>query len=312
LINPAQTALSRDLRIISNYKTQWSSVGTPYKTGALSFELLLGKNKIKKGQMGVGFQLFTDKAGDGKLTTTQGMFSMSGIIKLNKTNKISTGIIAGFGQRSIDYNSLKWDQQYDGKAYDASISSGETQGGVVSYTYQDMGAGACWSHGVDQKDLYSKTSKFKSIVGVSAWHFGIPNYSFNQNFVDKLYSKIVAHANLEIPLIGTNIRFLPEAMYTNQGKLTELNMGGLVKYLLKEGSKVTGRIQGCAVAFGANYRYKDAIAISTLLEYGNMAIGISYDVNTSTLRKATNMRGGFEFALRYVTPSPFGGAKYRF
>jgi len=313
LVNPAQTALGRDLRVISNYKTQWSSVGSPYKTQALSFELLLNKNNRKKGQIGLGVQVINDKAGDGKLSTTQALLSMSGIIKVSKFNKISTGLIAGFGQRSINYSSLKWDQQYNGNSYDASLSSGEAQAGVLSYSYPDMGAGVCWSYGSDEKHLYSlQNNGFKAKLGVSAWHFGVPNYSFSQQYGDKLYSKVIAHGNLELTSSGAQIKFIPEFLFVTQGKLNELNIGCLVKYLLKQGSQITGRIDGCALSLGANYRYKDAVVISSLIEYGNMAVGLSYDINTSRLRSASSMMGGFEIALRFVTPNPFSAGKARF
>ncbi len=312
LVNPAQTGLHKDLRVITNYKTQWSSVGTPYKTNALSAELLLNKNKSRNSHLGVGVQVFNDRAGDGKLSTTQALLSMSGIVKINKMSKISTGLIVGFGQRSVNYDNFKWDQQYNGSSYDASMSSGEAHAGQMSYIYPDLGAGACWSYGANQRQTYKESTGIKATVGISAWHFGVPAYSFSQNFSDKLNSKIVFHGNVELSTKGANVKFLPEFLFVSQGKLKEFNIGGMVKYILKEGSQRTGRISGSAIALGANLRAKDAFIISSLIEHGNMAVGISYDVNFSRLKAASNGNGGFEVALRFSTPNPFNGGKFRF
>jgi hypothetical protein len=65
-----------------------------------------------------------------------------------------------------------------------------------------------------------------------------------------------------------------------------------------------------AIAFGPGifYRNKDAIVFKFLLEWSNYALGFAYDLNTSSLQQASKGRGGFEVMLRFVYPSPFGGA----
>jgi hypothetical protein len=194
------------------------------------------------------------------------------------------------------------------------MPSGEAQVGRVSYLYPDLGAGVCWSYGVDQKQLFNQQdTRTRAIVGFSVWHLGIPNYSFSQQNIDKLHTKIVFHGNLELGKKGSLIKLIPEFLFVSQGKLKELNVGCRARYLMKEGSQITGRISGYALSLGANYRYKDAFIISSLMEVGSWAVGLSYDITTSKLRKATNGNGGFEIALRFVTPNPFGASgKYRF
>ena len=48
LINPAQTALNKDVRIILNYKDQWRSFVSPYKTFAFSGEMKIKNKNIDK------------------------------------------------------------------------------------------------------------------------------------------------------------------------------------------------------------------------------------------------------------------------
>ena len=48
-----------------------------------------------------------------------------------------------------------------------------------------------------------------------------------------------------------------------------------------------------------------ALAIAALIEFGHMAVAFSYDLNTSDLLKASNGKGAFELAFRFVDPNPF-------
>ena len=79
----------------------------------------------------------------------------------------------------------------------------------------------------------------------------------------------------------------------------------MVKYYFSENSKYTGLIKRSSIGFGAYYRNKDAMILSTLIEFGQYAIGYSYDLNISRLANASNGRGGSEISLRFVTPNPF-------
>ena len=51
---------------------------------------------------------------------------------------------------------------------------------------------------------------------------------------------------------------------------------------------------------GIWYRNRDAIYLSAGLDYQSWFFGISYDVNISKLVPASNLRGGFELAVRYI------------
>jgi hypothetical protein len=51
---------------------------------------------------------------------------------------------------------------------------------------------------------------------------------------------------------------------------------------------------------GSWYRFGDAIIPYVGLEFGDFQLGASYDVNTSSLKPASNMRGGAEISLIYI------------
>ena len=48
---------------------------------------------------------------------------------------------------------------------------------------------------------------------------------------------------------------------------------------------------------GAFYRLRDAVVPVVKVKYNSLALGVSYDVNTSSLKPASNMAGGLEITL---------------
>lgn len=303
LINPAQTALNKDVRVIVNYKDQWRSVGSPFKTYAVSGEYAVNHKRGKDNYLGIGLQIVGDKAGDAKMGTTLGLFSLSAILKVADYSKISVGVIGGLGQRSIDPSGIKWGSQYDGSNYNSSLATGENVG-ASTYVYPDLGGGVAWSYGKGEKYI-SANDGIKATIGLSAFHFGVPKYSYYSNTSEKLNTKLIGHASVSIGMANTNVVIVPELLYVKQGTLQELNVGSLFKFILQEESKYTHIKKASAYSIGAHYRIGDAIVFTGMYEYSNYSIGISYDVNTSKLTAASKARGGIEISLKFVTPNPF-------
>jgi hypothetical protein len=62
--------------------------------------------------------------------------------------------------------------------------------------------------------------------------------------------------------------------------------------------KAIPSIAGAAVGLGLGYRYDDAIIPSIEFRYQKLIIGISYDVNISSLSAAGAERNGVELGIR--------------
>ena len=302
LINPAQTALNKDVRIIVNYKDQWRSVASPFKTYAVSGEYAINHKGEKNNYLGIGLQILGDQAGDAKIGTTLGMIAINGVLKIAELNKLSVGIIGGVGQRSINTGALQWGSQYDGANFNSAIPSGEDV--PKSFVYPDLGAGIAWSYGKGEKCI-SANDGINATVGLSVFHFGIPSYSYYSTSSEKLNTKIIGHASVTIGIANSNLLIIPDLIFLNQGALHEINMGGIFKFITQDGSKYTKNKKPSAYSIGAHYRMGDAMILTGMYEYSNYAIGISYDVNMSKLTSVSKSRGGLEIALRFVTPNQF-------
>lgn len=305
LINPGRTALDRDVRVQLNYKDQWASIAKAYKTVAFSGEMAINKKKGKGSYLGLGIQVYSDKSGDSKMGITIGSLNLSGIIKTGENSRLGVGIMGGFGQRSVDYNSLKWEDQYQSGSYSASNVTSEPTGSVVtSYTLPDAAAGVCWFYGKGEKYI-SANNGIQATVGFSAHHFGFQKYSFYKQTGEKLFSKYIAHANVAIGLANSNLIINPGFMFAMQGPNKEIIAGSMFKYVLSESSKYTGNKKGSAIGIGCDYRFGDAAIATVMYEYANFGVGVSYDFNLSKLKAVSSTRGGFEISLRFVSPNPF-------
>ena len=303
LMNPARTGLGLDMRAQASYRQQWKSVATPFTSAAFSFDMNATRKKKRKADLGVGLQFLNDKAGDAKVGMNQGNLNLSGILNLGPSSKLGLGLMGGFGQRSVDYSALRWESQYQGGTYNSGIMSGENLSSN-SFTYFDAGTGICYSYGKDQGYMTQNAST-RFTIGASAFHFGLPVSSFQGVTSERLNTKFVGHASMEIGKRNTNLTFIPEIVYVRQNSQQEVIVGNVFRYLLVEGSHFTGFVQSTAISLGVNYRVKDALITTVILEYAQYCIGFSYDVNMSPLTTSSKSRGGFEVALRFVTPNPF-------
>ena len=307
LVNPAQAGAQFDLRAALNYKNQWSSVAKAYKTINFSFDMKLSKDKNgynsgKFGYSSVGLNVFKDVAGDANLQTLQAMLSYSYQVYLNKKSTLGAGLYGSYGQRSIQSENFQWASQYDGLNYNSNLASGEVVA-VNNVKYFDLGGGAHFEYG--KKEKYITGNNHLNIsAGIAAFHLNQPKYSFVSSD-EKLNIKAVGYANALVGISNSHLSIAPGIMFFRQGKSSELIFGSMFRYQFKEESKYTGYIKGSALSLGLFYRNNDALIAKIFYEFSKYAIGVSYDINVSGLKTASNGMGGIEICLRFVNPNPF-------
>jgi type IX secretion system PorP/SprF family membrane protein len=297
LLNPANSGSQYDLRATANYRQQWRSITSPYKTIAASVDgkvLTQGKNG---STLGAGLSFYNDMAGEGRLVTNQVNLSVSGKITLAKNQTLSTGIYGGFVQRHIATSDLTWGSQYNGLVYDPSLSSGETFSSE-SFFNGDFGAGLQWSYGKGSRTL-SSNDMFGGQIGFAAFHVNSPNSGFYA-VTDKRAIRYLVHATGSYGIKNTNMQLSPMFIYQRQGPAQMIYVGTFIKYRLQESSKYTDYVLSRTVSIGGFMRSQDAIAIAAQCELGQMAFGISYDINISSLSKVSSGKGGFEISIRYL------------
>lgn len=286
-LSPAQTGLfDGDWRLNGNFRSQWAAVPVPYKTFSIAADTRL-KTKLQNDVPAAGLQINADQAGDSRFTTLQVMLSGAYVKKLttDSTHFLSLAIQPGFTTRSFNVNSLSFDAQYTGDAYDKSLSSQENFP-RTRMTYLEIGGGLSY--------LWRKSNRQLINIGFSALHLNTPKQSFFNDKEVQLDMKTSVSGLAAFP-IAEKVDLIPTFLYQQQGKFTECVVGSFGKYYLKPVDGIT-----TTVSLGAFYRLKDAVVLAANMDYKNYTVGISYDVNTSNLVAATNQRGGFEVSVIYI------------
>jgi type IX secretion system PorP/SprF family membrane protein len=310
--NPAMAGADHDLQAILNYKNQWATVASPYKTIAFSYDMRLTKPTMKnRGFWGAAINFYSDNSGDANMGTTQANLTVAYHVMTGQYSHLGLGVMGGYAQRSVNYSALQWGNQYDGTSYNPALPTGEPAGAANSVSYIDGAAGLEWTNdnssgAIDVTDNHA----LKWNVGLALFHFTQPKYSFYSSG-EKLYMRYTFHANALVSLGGSNMALAPGLIFYEQGGANEFYIGSLVRFMLKQNSKYTGAFKASALSLGAYYRNADAIVAAMLLEYANYAMGVSYDFNVSSLTPASKSLGGIELSLRFVMPNPYlqgGGA----
>lgn len=304
-VNPALVGSSYDTRAIVNYRSQWGTVAKAYQTYGITIEQSLKRLKLKKKFIAIGFNMYSDKAGDAKMGTLTPNLALAFHTRSSKSSWLTGGIQAGFVYRSIDISNLKWGSQYDDEAYvyNASAISGEVtpKSGIVTF---DAGAGVNFHYAKSNRYISAKDGA-KCDIGFAAYHYNIPKNSFFSSS-ERLYTKYIFHANLDYGLKSVGLALVPSLLYMKQGPNTETTIGMLFKYIIEDQATYTNIKNASSFSFGAYYRLKDAIIPCIMYQKSKVGIGVSYDINVSQLTPASKLKGGLEVTLRYNTSAGYG------
>ncbi|MGM0612877.1 MAG: PorP/SprF family type IX secretion system membrane protein [Bacteroidota bacterium] len=290
MINPANTGFFEDAhRFVLNSRSQWSSVTVPYRTYSFSYDMQPAYRLLQNDMLGVGLWMYGDKAGDSELGTIQASISLSYIFSLNEkdNNYLSFGFMGSWAERSMNYNELYFDQQFNGEFYDPSLYSGEETGGK-SFNYFDFNLGTHWKYKPEKERYYN--------LGLSLNHITQPRQSFKDDNTNRLPVKGIFYGDMSLPLMQDH-SLIPGFMSAFQGAAAEVVLGSAYKYVMS-----SKRMTYSALQSGVYYRFGDAIILTTALEYQRWHLGISYDINVSDLYNSSQGRGGFELSLSYKLP----------
>jgi len=289
LDNPALTGIfTDDYKIGVLYRSQWGSIAVPLKTELIDLETKVQVNNVNDF-VSFGLLGYADKAGTINFNTN----AFYGAINYNKSlndkhaSYLSVGFTGGYIQRSIDFSKATFDYQYQNGDFNATNGNGEQQIPNPKINNWDLGAGVSFSSSFDADN------KINYFIGAAAYHFTPIKTSFyGSSDVANLAPKLVGNLGLDYNFDETYaLKF--HFNYVTQGAYQEIVGGGVFKW-----SKVDlHNNQPFTLSGGVYYRVNDAFIPTFIVNYKGNAITISYDVNTSTLRTATNLRGAFEISF---------------
>ncbi|MBK9046690.1 MAG: PorP/SprF family type IX secretion system membrane protein [Bacteroidetes bacterium] len=240
-------------------------------------------------RVGLGGIITRNGAGDAGIRT----LSIAGNLSYNlplgdaKEHILSAGVQVGIFNKSFDQSKMSFDNQYNPDAgYDPSISSGEIFTNT-SITRPDVNVGIFWQRGWLNKDI-----RFKPFAGISLAHINRPNETFiidnNKMPVKKSFYFGAGF------MVSDRAEIRPSAMILRQQDFKETNVGALVNYQLDNKN---------AVQLGAYNRFNDALIAYAGYQMNLVKVGMSYDINTSSLSTSGKGTNAFELSITY-SPRP--------
>jgi type IX secretion system PorP/SprF family membrane protein len=298
-INPAYTGLFDGYqRAIINYRSQWTSAASPFKTMAASFDAEVGLKKRKSAYLGIGGMLFQDVAGAANWKQFKGDLFVNGIVKVGKLSHLALAAGGGFGQTSANFNGLTFGNQYNGKDFSTEVASNEN---IVfrNFTYNDISAGAIYEFD-KTKVAFDHNDSYRFFVGFAGYHLNKPKMLYGGALEQKISQKYVATFSGQYDIKGTKMSVISNNYYMMQGKFRQLNIGAMLRLRFNDQTKITGLKHETALDIGLNFRSKDAIIPTILFEMRGFMIGLSYDYNFSTYRDASKGNGGMEISLKWI------------
>ncbi len=289
LRNPALAGVfDGDLRVSGAFRNQWQSVSAPFKTSALNAEI---KFPVFAGNdwLTLGISAVHDVAGDVKLKRTQLMpvlnyhKSLSG----DYDDYISLAFMAGPVNSQFDPTQLKLDDQFQNGSF--SINNPTNQVFQrTGFTYWDASTGITYASGFGEDSRY--------YIGAAMYHFNKPKVAFyTSNSNVHIDPKYVLNAGLSTPTSDIH-RFKIYADYYLQGGSSLFAAGAM--YVIEVADQFYAD-KRATLSLGASYRWNDAIVPAVRLDWFDMSLGISYDINISRLAQASSWRGGFELTAAY-------------
>jgi type IX secretion system PorP/SprF family membrane protein len=286
LRNPSLAGIfAGDIRITSAYRNQWQSVTVPYRTFGLGFEFKKPISENSDDFFTYGLQMSNDVAGDSRLSRTQ-IFPVFNYHKsLSGKSYLSAGAMAGPVMQRFDPSKLNFDDQFVNGAYSAANPTKEVFNNT-KLTYWDAAAGLCFSSIAGENTRY--------YIGVGLFHFSQPKVAFQKQNDIILNKKFVVNAGFAAPLSDEN-RLIMYADYFMQGGSRQVQGGLMLNHDLVQYDED----QTIGISGGVFYRGKDAFMPVVKLDYYQYSIGMSYDVNTSKLKSASQYRGAYEVTLSY-------------
>jgi type IX secretion system PorP/SprF family membrane protein len=198
-------------------------------------------------------------------------------------HRLGIGFQASFVSKTIDYNKFLFSRQFTPIGFDPSLPTGEPRS-TLNVNYPDMGTGI----------LYSGISNTEQqwYIGASYYHITRPNESMTGGEA-KLSPRTTIHAGYNFSANEMSKLYF-SGLYMNSAISSEVMIGSIYQQYLNFYEKKS------SVLAGIYYRHNESIIPYAGLESGDIQIGLSYDINISSLRTASNSRGGFELSLQYV------------
>jgi type IX secretion system PorP/SprF family membrane protein len=288
-LNPAFAGkFDGTVRVAGDYRDQWPTINRAYQTETVSLDFPILQNKIASNDTwGVGLMGYSDKSANGAVNfnyLSAGTAFHKGLDEDGYT-QLGFGFQATYANMMINTSSLKFEDQLTPLGF-TGVTSEIFNNATLQSSYFDLNAGVLFTTSTnDNNNFYA---------GVSVYHINRPKQEFT-GALYLLYPRATFHAGCYFPLNdGPTLNL--SGLFSTQAGANEAVLGGALEFNIA--NKGTDNESNFYV--GSWMRVGDAIIPYVGLDFNGMRFGVTYDVNTSALKTASESQGGIEISLIYI------------
>ena len=274
-------------RVVLNYRNQWPSLPGTFVTSSASYD-----QQFAAIGGGGSLLLLDDRAGEGLLRSTSVAAGYSYQLEINRRVAVRLGIQGEFGQRSIDWQRLRFEDQIDPSEGFVNPTGERFINDVVQYPNFSTGA-----------LIY--TERFYG--GLAVHNLIQPNQSFFNSQTPEaiIPRRYTAHTGAVIPLDGRKIpesTISPNVLFMLQNQFTQMNIG----FYYNKGPLVTGL--WFRQTFG-EFGNADALMALVGFRKDKFKFGYSFDITVSDARAAAPASHEISAGIEWCARKP--SRKYR-
>lgn len=313
-LGPALTGISAsDLRVMANFRSQWTSVPVSYRTYSAGFDKVYYPGWNTSTRFSYGMLLNHDLAGASKLSQSSVSLLGSSTVQLSGRQFLTAGIKLSLLQRSIESGALEFDRQYQNGLFDPSNPNGELFNELPTVVKADASIGVNWHYQASEVSRHTGvpvSNRTRFDAGFGLYHIARPDLRFIQNVglsdqSDRLNMRWSFYF-LNVVQVSPTVDLLGNMMWQRQGAFDQLvPMFGARLHINRS------LLNAWALDVGTGYRFfnsRDAIIPQIALHFRDLSVGFSYDITLSRFFNANDYYGGPEFSVTYkvdrVMPVP--------
>jgi len=288
-LNPALTGkFDGNFRLCLNYRDQWPSISKAFITSTVSADFNILRDKLSDiDSWGIGVMGMTDKTASGILTSNYLSVSTAYHKGLDEDglHQISVGFQGTYAGKRLDGTKLDFSDELDQFGGWTNVTNEPLNDRIVSVNYFDFNAGLLFNGSSNGYNNY--------YIGTSFYHIDRPVETFSGGYYT-LNPRFTVHAGGYFPVAEYATLHL-SAMHSRQAGATNTVVGGAIAFNVNyDEENPTSFYAGSWLRFG------DALIPYIGLEFNDIHLGFTYDVNFSNLKTASQSRGGIEISLVYI------------
>lgn len=284
LVNPANTGnFPGDVRVSTNFRTQWAGDNSPIVTTALGGEYRLLRDKLPEtSKFGAGVTFLNDMSMARAVQMNGLGASMGYHIGLDAAgnHSLGAGVQGTFTNRRIDISRLTFENQFGPGGFDPSLPIGENIGNS-SNSFFDVNAGLMYNADFEKKSYFLGASVYNS--------FEHPDNILEEQYKMPMRYSVQAGGNF---LMDPFSRLYFSGIAMKQAEVMETTVGVAFGRNLLEGSRDE-------LYLGLWYRLGDAFFPYVGYQIAGFRAGLSVDVTTSKAKTGSNVRNAVELSLLF-------------